>query len=146
MFKNVSQSYTLADASSEIGIMLLGAFILWMMFAWLLKPRYKKEDNSSIKAATKPTYAKKKVVIAKDDLQLIEGVGPAIEKLFHKHGIMSFKDIVKADVEWLEDILELGWNRFKAHSPTTWPDQARLASKWKWSELEEYQEILNGGK
>ena len=52
-----------------------------------------------MEASPKKSYTKKKIVIAKDDLQLIEGVGPAIEKLFHKHGIMSFKDIVKADVE-----------------------------------------------
>jgi hypothetical protein len=32
------------------------------------------------------------------------------------------------------------------HIPTTWPDQARLASAWKWSELEEYQDILSEGK
>lgn len=141
MFKNVSQSYTLADASSEIAIMLLGAFILGMMFAWVLKP-----STKTVESNKKTDHVKKKVVIAKDDLLLIEGIGPAIEKLLHKHGVTSFKDIVKADVSWLEDILESWWSRFKMHTPTTWPDQARLASKWKWSELEEYQEILNGGK
>ena len=30
-----------------------------------------------------------------------------------------------------------------AHNPAAWPDQARLASEEKWSEFEEYQEILN---
>jgi nucleotidyltransferase/DNA polymerase involved in DNA repair len=140
MFQNVSQSYTLADASSEIALMLLWAFILGMMLWWLLKPS---DSNSYEEEIIEKSPMKD---WKEDDLQLIEGVGPAIEKLLKKHGIQNFEDMVNADVSGLEEILEEGWSRFKKHVPTTWPDQARLADKGKWSELEEYQDILNAGK
>ncbi|MCD5375176.1 50S ribosomal protein L27, partial [Candidatus Gracilibacteria bacterium] len=81
-----------------------------------------------------------------NDLQLIEGIGPAIEKLLNKHDINSYVDIIAAGVSGLEEILEAGGSRFKIHVPTTWPDQARLANNQKWSELEEYQDILKAGK
>jgi hypothetical protein len=32
------------------------------------------------------------------------------------------------------------------HNPVTWPDQAKLAMQKKWTELEEYQDILNKAK
>ncbi|MDA9129297.1 hypothetical protein N9J72_02365 [Candidatus Gracilibacteria bacterium] len=82
----------------------------------------------------------------KDNLQMIEGVGPKIEKLMNKHGVRSFGDMVSSDVTGLEDILLAGGPRYQVHSPTTWPDQARLAMQGKWSELEEYQAILNRGQ
>jgi predicted flap endonuclease-1-like 5' DNA nuclease len=71
-------------------------------------------------------------------------VGPAIEKLLKKHGVHTFSDIISTDVSGLEEVLKQGGSKFKMHVPATWPDQARLADSQKWSELEEYQDILNG--
>jgi len=139
MFQNVAQTYTLADASSEIALMLLGAFILWATLGWLIKP-------SGVYSSWSDVWAVSLESQKEDDLQLIEWIGPAIEKLLHKHAITGFEDISRVGVSWLEDILEWAWARFKMHVPTTWPDQAKLAASGKWSELEEYQEILNGGK
>jgi predicted flap endonuclease-1-like 5' DNA nuclease len=73
-------------------------------------------------------------------------VGPAIEKLLKKHGVHTYADIIASDVPGLNEILKLGGTKFKMHIPTTWPDQAALADTQKWSELEEYQNILNGPK
>jgi hypothetical protein len=141
MFQNVSQSYTLADASIEIALMFLWTFILGALLAWFIKPSWEifEEDIEEVVIPFIPA-------VKEDDLQLIEWVGPAIEKLLKKHDIETYKDIINADVSGLEEILEAGGTRFKAHVPTTWPDQARLADTWKWSELEEYQDILNGWK
>lgn len=167
MLENVTESYTLADASMEIFLMLLGAFVLGMILGWLLKPskyvtqkvvsaaelmgtsyvankRTQTRSSPTVKkAASKATLS---AATQTDNLQIIEWVGPKLEKLLNKHHVHTFKDVVNTDVAWLEDIILAGWPRYQVHSPTTWPDQAKLAMQGKWSELEEYQWILNGGR
>lgn len=179
MFDNITQTYDLTDASIEILLMLLWAFLLGMILWWLLKPskyvvqkvvsasaiagvtgysaskKSKKSSSANIEVSSNAWTStadasspkkEKKIKTEKDNLQMIEGVWPKIEKLMNKHGVRTFGDVVSSDVTGLEDIL-LAWGpRYQVHSPTTWPDQARLAMEWKWSELEEYQSILNGGR
>lgn len=177
LFENITQAYDLSDASIEIILMLLWAFILGMLLWWLLKPsKYVvqkvvsasaiagvtsystvKKENKNIKSSVYTSGEEgsewgdevkkiKKPKTEKDNLQMIEGVWPKIEKLMNKHGVRTFADVVDTDVSGLEDILLAGWPRYQVHSPTTWPDQARLAKDWKWWELEEYQWILSGGR
>jgi len=142
MFQHTPQTYTMATASMEIFIILLWAFVLWMILGWLLKPVpeiFEIQDNLS-------EWKKNKKNMKGDDLMLIEWIDESIEKFFKKQGIMSFKDMVREDVAGLEAILLDGWKKFEEYNPATWPDQAALAMKWKWSELEEYQEILTKHK
>lgn len=169
MFQNITTDYTLADASGEIFIMLLWAFLLGILLGWVLKPRkYITQKVVSAAELKGTSYTKNKKWTTKsvmtsstasaiwvsndatarvaDDLKLIEWVGPKLEKLLNKHGVSTFKDVVDTDVPGLEDIILAGGPRFQVHSPTTWPDQARLAMQEKWKELEEYQSILNGGR
>ena len=140
MFNNISQTYTLADASSEIVIMFFWTFALWMLLSWLIKPSSSAVINKENQIIVPTAWNEN------NDLQLIEGIWPAIEKLLNKHDINSYVDIIAAGVSGLEEILEAWGSRFKIHVPTTWPDQARLANNQKWSELEEYQDILKAGK
>lgn len=153
MFQTGSPTTTLLDASLEIGIILLGTFILGMMMGWILKPRaainQREEDILEKVTQVKPSYALEKKIEKKplisqdgDDLKIIHGITPKIEKLFHEQGIMSFEDIVREDVAGLEALLLQAGTSFQKVSPVTWPDQARLAAHGKWTELEEYQEIL----
>jgi len=156
MLDNITRSYTLSDASWEIAIMLIGAFILWWILGWLLKPskQYTKKIITPLEvwSRSNETYRAHKIWkgveapsdVKVDNLQLIEGIGPKIEKHLQKHGVTNFSDVQKEGVVWLENILLQWWSRLKMHSPTTWPDQAKLAHEWKWKELEEYQDILNG--
>ncbi len=125
----------IAAASLEIIIMLLGAFFLWIMFHWSLIPRLSGPKEDAVVELVK-----------EDDLQLIEGIGPVTEKYLHKHDIFSYKDIFSLHVQDLEELIEKWWNKLATTSVTTWPDQAKLAHDKKWSELEEYQEILGKSK
>ena len=84
--------------------------------------------------------------IKKDDLKIVEGIGPKIEELFNSAGIYSFEDLANADIENLKSILDEGGTRFQMHDPGTWPDQAALARDGKWEELKKWQEDLNKGK
>ena len=90
--------------------------------------------------------AEKPKAIKKDDLKIVEGIGPKIEELFNNAGIYSFDDLAVANIDKLREILEEGGTRFQMHDPGTWPEQAALARDGKWEELKKWQEELNKGK
>ncbi len=132
MFKNVTQAYDFTDATLEILIMLLGAFILGWLFCKIFCGCSKSgavADDGQV-----------------DDLTVIEGIGPKIAELLNNGNIYSYKALEGTAVSVLKGILENAGNRFKMHDPSTWPKQAGLAARGKWDELEEYQDFLNGGK
>lgn len=145
MFQNITQNQTGADVSIEIFIMLLGAFILGMLFSWALQP--KEQKNITKKSPSKKKNKSSKSIVVEqetiDDLTLIEWINGKIVKLLNKNNIFTFSDLAQKDVFEIEKILSSAGMKFQIYSPTTWPDQWELASNQKWSELEEYQEILN---
>lgn len=81
-----------------------------------------------------------------DDLTKIEGVGPAIAGLLNTGGIYTFKKLAATATTTLQTILDGGGERFKIHSPTTWPSQSELARDGKWDELKTLQDELKGGR
>ena len=120
---------------------------------WIIKPRYEYEtDVLEEVGAVKPSYAATKKIEKKplvthtegqnDDLKLIVGINAKVEKFLHEKGIVSFEDIVREDVAGLEVLLLEAGPSYGKYSPVTWPDQARPPSHEKWTELEDYQEIL----
>ena len=82
---------------------------------------------------------------ARDDLKLIEGIGPKIEKLLNAAGIHTFAHLSVTPVETLETVLRNAGPKFRVHDPGTWPRQAALAHEGKWEELERWQRELDGG-
>jgi predicted flap endonuclease-1-like 5' DNA nuclease len=91
-------------------------------------------------AATTP------IVNKKDDLKIVEGIGPKIEELCHNAGILTFADLADSTLEKLKAILEAAGSRFQMHDPSTWPKQSALARDGKWDELKKWQDELNKGK
>ncbi len=81
-----------------------------------------------------------------DDLKAVEGIGPKIESLLHDDGIKTWKALSEANTSRLQKILDDAGKRFKLADPGTWPKQAGLAHQGKWDELEELQDVLNGGR
>ena len=137
----VNKAYDLSDATWEIIIMLLGAFIL----GYLLKYILCNNSNSGTKASAKED-AGKFAKYANDDLKVVEGIGPKIEELLKENGIKSWKELSESSPSELKDVLRKGGDRFQMHEPSTWADQAALASSGKWKELDEYQDLLIGGR
>jgi len=84
--------------------------------------------------------------VAKDDLKLVEGIGPKIEGLLHEAGIKTWADLAKADIEKVKAILDEAGPAYSMHDPASWAKQAGLAAKGKWEDLETYQGHLKGGK
>lgn len=133
------------SSSFEILTMLLWAFLLWVLFSHSRKPCEKwawSNKATSVIASESTTKWKTQ----SDDLQLIEWIWPALEKILQKNGVSSYKDIINLDISGLEDLLTSLGGRYASYNPTTWPDQADLAKRKKWSELEEYQEIMKNSK
>lgn len=85
--------------------------------------------------------------IGLNDLQIIEGIGPKIEKLLRRSSIDTWKKLADADAEEISEMLVTeGGARYKLHDPTTWSDQALLAHQGKWKELKDLQDELQGGR
>jgi len=81
-----------------------------------------------------------------DDLKVIEGIGPKIEKLLKNAGITSYQDMVHTSAEKIRKILDDAGPRYKLANPATWGKQAKLAAAGKWDELKELQDKLDGGR
>lgn len=82
----------------------------------------------------------------KDDLKIVEGIGPKIEELFNNAGIYSFAELADTSAEKMKAILDAAGPRFQIHNPATWADQAALARDGKWDELKKWQDELYKGK
>ncbi len=93
---------------------------------------------ASASVAAKPTK--------KDDLKVVEGIGPKIEGLCHNAGIYTFGDLANASVDTLKGILSAAGPRYQMHNPTTWPAQSAMARDGKWDELKVWQDELNKGR
>jgi predicted flap endonuclease-1-like 5' DNA nuclease len=97
-------------------------------------------------AAASLTDAPKAAASQKDDLKIVEGIGPKIEELFNNAGIFTFAQLASTAVEKLKEILDAAGPRYQIHDPGTWPRQSALARDGKWDELKTLQDELNKGK
>ncbi|MBS1729189.1 MAG: 50S ribosomal protein L17 [Bacteroidetes bacterium] len=81
-----------------------------------------------------------------DDLKKIEGIGPKAAEALHAAGIDSFEKMATATPESLKEILDAAEGHFNALDTTSWPEQAALAAKGNWEELQTLQDQLNAGR
>lgn len=81
----------------------------------------------------------------KNDLEIIEGIGPKIAELLNNNGIYTFAELGAASLSTLKTILEKGGDNFRLANPETWAEQASLAAEYKWQELKALQDQLDGG-
>ncbi len=109
-------------------------------------PKAEKNAPAKKKATAEKIELPSGKKIKKDDLKMVEGVGPKIEGLLNEGGIVTWEDLANAPVEKVQAILDEAGPRYRMHSPTTWAKQARLAHEEKWQELEDLQDRLVGGR
>ncbi len=81
-----------------------------------------------------------------DDLKVVEGIGPKIEKVLNSAGILTWKQLADTSSAQLKEVLLSGGEHFRIHDTSTWPDQARLAANSEFEKLKEYKDFLSGGK
>ena len=82
----------------------------------------------------------------RDDLKIVEGIGPKIEELLFNAGVTTYGQLAATSVQQLKDILADAGARFAMHDPGTWSAQALLAANGEWENLKAYQDFLNAGK
>ena len=195
--QDVNTTYDLKDATYEIVIMLLVAFILGYLLRWVMskkstvmvhtdeaagllvqlgKTQTELENCIQERATLKKSLTiefsgqieelKTKLTTTRndledclankaksskkspepggpDDLKIIEGIGPAIERILYQSGINSYQVLADSSEDTLREIMSNAGSRFKVHDPSTWPEQAKLAANGSWDELKLYQERFN---
>jgi hypothetical protein len=137
--ESVTKAYNLRDATMEILLMLLGAFIL----GYLLRLFMNRFKGISAGESMLSVFGRE---YADDDLKIVEGIGPKIEELLHAGGITTWAALASTEITRIQEILSKAGDRFKMHDPSTWAEQAGLARDNKWTELKKYQDFLVGGK
>jgi predicted flap endonuclease-1-like 5' DNA nuclease len=144
-------------AISEMLILILIAVVIgWWLGQWMIQGKINAvraalaiQDQELIDcnhARAKKMSGVQKVVISRDDLKIIEGIGPKIENLLNMGGIFTFDQLINTKPTRLVEILQNAGSRFQMHDPTTWVEQARLARDQKWDELQILQDKLDGGR
>lgn len=81
----------------------------------------------------------------KDDLTVIEGIGPKINDLIKADGVKTFAELADTPVSSIQTVLDNAGPSYKIANPGTWPDQANLAANNRWPALKALQDVLVGG-
>ena len=80
-----------------------------------------------------------------DNLKVVEGIGPKMEKALQVAGIDTFVKLSKATVDELKAAVEAAGMSF-APSLSTWAEQASYAARGDWSGLDDFQAKLTAGR
>lgn len=84
--------------------------------------------------------------VRRDDLTVVEGIGPKIAELLRGAGITSWDELAEHPVEGLREVLTAGGQQFQVHRPGSWPSQADLLRHGRWEEFKALTDRLVGGR
>ncbi len=82
----------------------------------------------------------------KNNIEIIEGIGPKIKEILNNARILTFRDIATTPIYRIKDILNAAGPHFGIHDPSSWVEQALLAEEEQWEKLEELKKFLIAGK
>jgi predicted flap endonuclease-1-like 5' DNA nuclease len=137
---------------------LFGALLGWLA-SWLLGRMIGKGPTEVATVAAAPMAAPRPtdaidhaaaraagfVVSGVDNLEVIEGIGPAIANLMRTNGVRSFAALAAMTRPAIQAILDKGGPRFQIANPETWAEQAALAAANRWVDLRRLQDQLDAG-
>lgn len=92
------------------------------------------------------TLVATETAVTKDDLSIIEGIGPKIAEVLNQNGINSFAELATKTADEIKALLDAAEGNFNAANPSTWAEQAKMAAEGKMDELKAWQDELKGGK
>jgi predicted flap endonuclease-1-like 5' DNA nuclease len=138
-----------------VGGFLLGALAGWLAHAFF-NSRFDPDNGTSI-VGSEPRSADETtidysvarragfVVSGPENLEIIEGIGPAIATYLRANGVLSLARLAAMSEPSIRDLLDRGGSRFKIANPSTWAEQAALAAANRWEDLRALQDDLSGG-
>lgn len=97
------------------------------------------KQGSSKKPTTKAKTASRQ---KKDDLKLIDGIGPTLERLLNEANIRTWSQLARASQTKLKRVLSTAGPRLSKQNPERWPEQALLARDGRFEELKLLQDNL----
>jgi DivIVA domain-containing protein len=104
------------------------------------------EENVGISFASEANKINLEVSSEKNNLEIIEGIGPKIKQVLNDARILTFRDLATTPVYRIKDILDAAGPHFAAHDPSTWVEQALLAESGEWEKLDKLKDFLIGGR
>lgn len=81
----------------------------------------------------------------RDDLELIEGIGPKISELLRNAGIATFAKVAATPAAAIQQILDAAGPHFHLANPASWAKQAALCVNGDWVALRKMQDELIAG-
>jgi large subunit ribosomal protein L21 len=102
-------------------------------------------SGASAKAATAAPLMLAPQKGGKDDIELVEGIGPKIAKVLADNGITTFAKLADAKPDAIADMLKASGGRFSLASAESWPQQAALLRDGKMAEFTKLTDELVGG-
>jgi len=76
--------------------------------------------------------------IRRNDLKIVDGIDPKIEKILHEVGVHTWGDLERIDINYLTNLLkEAGYPQV---DPRSWAFEGSLARQEKWADLKAFQE------
>ena len=129
-----------AEPNDELGWLLyliLFLLLLMVIVGWLVSRR-------AVNRTDIPPDIQIRHQETPDDLTRIEGIGPKVARVLNDAGITTFDALARANPADLERTLDEAG--LQMMDPNGWIEQARLAAKGDWAELEKLQNELKGGR
>jgi predicted flap endonuclease-1-like 5' DNA nuclease len=81
---------------------------------------------------------------APDDLTILEGIGPKVAGILNGAGITTFAQLAATEPEKVRQLLAA--NGLKFMDPSSWSEQAALASEGRTEDLQKLMDSLRGGR
>jgi large subunit ribosomal protein L21 len=81
----------------------------------------------------------------KDNLEVVEGIGPKIAQVLASNGITTYAQLADAQPDDIAAMLKASGGRFGMANPQSWPQQAALLRDGKMDEFKKLTDELVGG-
>lgn len=113
-------------------------------------PTAPRAPEPGVVAASKPNGDQESAVrragkVRKDDLKIVEGIGPKMESALKAAGIDTWAKLASSNEDEIRAAIETAGLSF-APSLDTWAEQASLAANGDWDALEQLKDSLTAGR
>ena len=103
------------------------------------------DGKGGIAKAAVPVISTTQSKNGKDDIEIIEGIGPKIAQVLIANGISTFAQLADAKADDVSAMLKASGGRFSLANPASWAEQAVLLRDGKMDEFKKLTDELVGG-